>query len=66
MGSNDHEPDMTPCATCGRPTPMWGTWPKRCERCWELERHLDDYLTAGGAKAQAFVLAALKKHRGRV
>jgi hypothetical protein len=46
-----------PCETCGIPTPMTGT--KRCDGCWEVEHRLRDYLRTGGAKARAFVEAAL-------
>lgn len=33
--------NTVPCALCGNPTLMLGT--KRCDRCWELERHIKDY-----------------------
>jgi hypothetical protein len=29
-----------PCGLCGAPTAMTGT--KRCDRCWELERRIQD------------------------
>jgi hypothetical protein len=47
----------TACETCGQQTPMLGT--RRCDRCWELEGRLANYLANGGAKAAAFVRAAL-------
>ncbi len=31
------EPDTVPCEICGTPTPMTGT--RRCDPCWEAERH---------------------------
>jgi hypothetical protein len=50
-------PEMVPCDTCGGLTTMLGT--RRCGRCWELERRLEDYLRGGGFKARVFVKAAL-------
>ena len=32
--------DQVPCGICGDPTRMTGT--KRCDRCWELERRIED------------------------
>jgi hypothetical protein len=34
--------DLYACEICGSPTPYGGT--KRCNRCWETERGLDEYL----------------------
>ena len=35
-----------PCETCGKPTTYLGT--KRCDRCWQVERLLDDYMKSPG------------------
>lgn len=51
--------EVVPCETCGTETFMTGT--KRCDRCWELERRLADYLAVGGANAFRFVAEALAK-----
>jgi hypothetical protein len=37
-----------PCETCGTPTPYFGT--KRCECCWNTERHLARYLKSPGGQ----------------
>lgn len=42
------------CEVCGASTFMTGT--KRCDRCWEVEHRLADYLKRGGAKALQFVI----------
>lgn len=49
---------VVPCSTCGRDTPMCGT--QKCDRCWEVESRLRDYLHVGGEKARAFVKQALE------
>jgi hypothetical protein len=46
-----------PCETCG--ALHWNDGTKRCDRCWEVERRLADYLRAGGAAALAFVIATV-------
>jgi hypothetical protein len=48
-----------PCRTCGAPTHMTGT--KKCDKCWEVEYRLIDYLKRGGHKAASFVLQALNE-----
>lgn len=50
---------IVPCGTCGDPTDMLGT--ERCDRCWEAEKRLPDYLKVG-PKAVAFVAGALSDH----
>lgn len=38
-----------PCKICGTPTPMLGT--KLCDRCWEVEHRLADFLKHPNARA---------------
>lgn len=37
-----HEDMCVECRTCGKLTPLVAT--KKCDRCWEFERLLKDYL----------------------
>lgn len=46
------------CTTCGCDTPMTGT--KLCDRCWEFEHRLGDYLEIG-VHARNIVRLALRK-----
>lgn len=55
-------PETTLCETCGTPTRLTGT--KRCNNCWEVEKHLQHYLRS--AKATAFVEQALREVRQAV
>lgn len=48
--------DTIPCETCTLPTQMFGT--KRCDRCYEVESRLADYLRTGD-RAMIFILRAL-------
>jgi hypothetical protein len=48
-----------PCTYCREPTPMTGT--KLCNRCWEVDRSLEDFLRAGGTRARKFVERALSR-----
>jgi hypothetical protein len=57
---NHREYETVACETCGEQTPMTGT--KRCDRCWEVERRLKDYLERGSRKALLFVLDAIREH----
>jgi len=50
--------ETVPCTTCGESTTSTVT--KRCDRCWELENRIDNYLARGGDKARSLVIAALK------
>jgi hypothetical protein len=43
--------ETTHCETCGAPTTSLGT--KRCNRCWNVERNLADYLKTPGGQAAA-------------
>jgi hypothetical protein len=52
-----HE-ETVPCATCGEPTHMTGT--ERCDRCYEVETRLEEYLRRGGDKAAAVLRSALE------
>lgn len=65
-GAHQADEPTVPCATCGAPTTSTGT--KRCNRCWEVERRLRDYLLSGSPKSRAFVLEQLgqeEKERDR-
>jgi hypothetical protein len=46
--------ETIPCETCGTPTRFMGT--KRCNRCWEIERNLAEYLKSAGGRAFALSL----------
>lgn len=56
MNDDTEKTHAVPCGTCGLPTHMTGT--NRCDRCWEVERRLADYLKTGDA-AKAFVERSL-------
>lgn len=56
-GASQADEPTVPCGTCGAPTTSTGT--ERCNRCWEVERRLADYLRAGGEKARSLVNGAL-------
>lgn len=45
-----------PCTTCGTPTEMTGT--KKCNRCWEVETRLEEYLIHPNARARTQLLIA--------
>jgi hypothetical protein len=55
--------DKVPCGTCGAAT--WNTGTRRCDRCWEFERRIDDYLRAGGERARRVVEESLAKAAAR-
>ncbi len=57
------------CDLCGKPTKMTAT--KRCDRCWELERRVQDdpdiarkVLIEVSGQQRAYVLAVIDKMRG--
>lgn len=56
QGTNQFTPQAVRCGICGAPTTMTGT--KRCNGCWETERHLDEYLRHPAGRANVLRILA--------
>ena len=51
--------ESIPCRTCSESTHNTGT--RQCNRCWEVESRLEDYIARGGYAAVRFIHSVLER-----